>query len=79
MQDYYIKMVDESVGTSIAYVRTFVRTYVSQRIQDARDNIAEYGEKYQAAMLAALETSRQGAAPDFPSCSRTSFAFQQPS
>ena len=60
MQKYYIKMVDESVSTSISYVRSFVRSYVSQRIQEARESIAAYGERYQAAMLAALETSRHG-------------------
>ncbi len=52
--------MEESVGTSIAYVRTFVRAYLSERVQQARNSIAEYGDRYQVAMLAALETSSQG-------------------
>ena len=58
-----MKLVDETVEHSVKHVRTFVHQYLSARLNDARSQIEQYGSRYTEAMLHALETSKQGAAP----------------
>ena len=60
-QEYFMRLVDTTVETSVAHVRDFVRRYLEQRLADARARIGAYGSRYANAMLTALDTSRRGA------------------
>ena len=60
-QEYFMRLVETTVATSVAHVRDFVRRYLEQRLADARGRIGAYGSRYANAMLAALDTSRSGA------------------
>lgn len=60
-QDYFMRLVDTTVETSVAHVRDFVRRYLEQRLLDARGRIGAYGSRYANAVLTALDTSRCGA------------------
>ncbi|KAK9830273.1 hypothetical protein WJX72_010744 [[Myrmecia] bisecta] len=57
---HFITMVDQTVDNSIKHVRAFVRQYLSCQVGEARARIEDYGERYTAAMLAVVGTSRQG-------------------
>ena len=56
-----MRLVDETVETSVAHVRGFVHAILAQRLGQARAAIQEYGQRYAEAMLAALDTHKQGA------------------
>ncbi|KAK9845844.1 hypothetical protein WJX81_004061 [Elliptochloris bilobata] len=62
IKEYFIRLVDTTVETSVAHVRDFVRRYLEQRLADARARIGAYGSRYANAMLTALDTSRCGEA-----------------
>ena len=63
LQEYFMKLVDSTVEVSVKHVRAFVHQYLSARLNEARSQIEQYGTRYTEAMLHALETSKQGAAP----------------
>ena len=59
-QEYFIRLVDATVDTSVRHVRAFVRRYLAARLAEARAQIEGYGQRYADAMLAALDTHKQG-------------------
>ena len=61
-----MRLVDETVETSVKGVREFVHAILAQRLGQARGAIQEYGQRYAEAMLAALDTHQQGARAPFP-------------
>ena len=63
LQEYFMKLVDDTVEVSVKHVRAFVHQYLSARLNEARSQIEQYGSRYTEAMLHALETSKQGTAP----------------
>ena len=63
VQEYFMKLVDDTVEVSVKHVRAFVHQYLSVRLDEARSQIEQYGGRYTEAMLHAMETSKQGAAP----------------
>lgn len=62
-----MKLVDDTVETSVKHVRAFVHQYLAARLVEARSQIEEYGQRYAEAMLNALDTSKKGAHADQPS------------
>ncbi len=60
MQDYFMKLVDNTVETSVRHVRSFVHQYLAARLVEARSAIEDYGQRYAEAMLSALDTSKKG-------------------
>ncbi len=56
-----MKLVDDTVETSVKHVRAFVHQYLAARLVEARSQIVEYGQRYTDAMLNALDTSKKGA------------------
>ena len=60
MQDYFMKLVDDTVETSVKHVRSFVHQYLAARLVEARSAIEDYGQRYAEAMLSALDTSKKG-------------------
>jgi hypothetical protein len=59
-QEYFMKLVDATVENSVKHVRTFVHQYLAARLEEAREQIYDYGQRYTEAVLNALETSKQG-------------------
>lgn len=72
-QDYFMKLVDDTVETSVKHVRAFVHQYLSARLVEARSSIEEYGQRYAEAMLSALDTSKKG---EQPTCVQTLLALR---
>ena len=50
------------MDTSVHAVRGYVHEYLAQRVTEARTKLAQYGERFAAAMTAALEANQQGEA-----------------
>ena len=50
------------MDTSVRAVRGYVHEYLAQRVTEARTKLAQYGERFAAAMTAALEANQQGEA-----------------
>ena len=61
-----MRLVDETVETSVKHVREFVHAILAQRLSQARVAIQDYGQRYTEAMLHALDTHKQGAALPAP-------------
>lgn len=61
-QEYFMRLVDETVSASVGHVRTFVHALVATRLAQARSAIKDYGQRYAEAMLGALDTHKQGGA-----------------
>ena len=60
LQAYFQSLVEETVDTSVRAVRGYVHEYLAQRVTEARTKLAQYGERFAAAMTAALEANQQG-------------------
>ncbi|CAL8468472.1 g8012 [Coccomyxa elongata] len=60
IKDYFMKLVDDTVETSVRHVRSFVHQYLAARLVEARSAIEDYGQRYAEAMLSALDTSKKG-------------------
>ncbi len=57
-----MNLVNLTVENSVKHVRMFVHTYLAARLEEARIQIYDYGQRYTEAMLSALDTSKQGMA-----------------
>lgn len=55
-----MNLVNATVDNSVKHVRSFVHTYLAARLEEARTQIYDYGQRYTEAMLNALDTSKQG-------------------
>ena len=58
-QEYFTNNVNQTIDTSIKYVRSYVHAYLMDNIEAARQKIAGYGERYGEIMRAALRTKSQ--------------------
>lgn len=60
MQEYFIRLVDATVESSVKYVREYVHAYLSDTLSEARGRIQEYADSFSNTMQAALATRQQG-------------------
>ena len=60
-QEYFTRMIDGTIQTSLQWVRSYVHAYLSENVASARQRIETYGLRYTDTMQAALLTKSQGA------------------
>ncbi|KAL4419401.1 hypothetical protein ABPG77_003375 [Micractinium sp. CCAP 211/92] len=59
---YFVGIIDNTTQNSVRAVRHYVRTYLAERLEEARGVLQAYADQYTAAMTDSLEVARQGEA-----------------
>ncbi len=60
VQAYFLGVVEQTIGASVAAVRRYVREYLADRLAEARGRLSAYAEQYTAVMESSLAMARLG-------------------